>query len=1182
MTRWQHWLMLVCAMVGPTLVRAEGTPTAAEVNFNRDVRPILSNTCYACHGPDEQQRQAELRLDTHEGSLAELPSGARAIVPGKLAESSLYQRITAADPSQRMPPPDAEKQLTPAQVETLRRWIESGAEWRGHWSFEAPTRPPLAKVEREAWPRNAIDHFVLERLEQEGLTPSPEADKRALIRRVTFDLTGLPPTPDEVEAFLLDNEPNAYDRLVDRLLDSQRYGEHMARFWLDAARYGDTHGLHLDNERSMWPYRDWVVRALNENLSFDKFTIWQIAGDLLPQPTLEQQIATGFNRCNVSTSEGGSIEEEFRVRYAIDRVETLGTVFLGLTVGCAVCHDHKYDPIAQREFYQLFAFYNSVADKAMDGNALLPPPAVKTPREGDKVKLDALTAQLREANQQLEAPLPAADAAQQAWATRERLRLQGRWQTLDAARHESRGGATLRKLADQSLLAEGENAASDVYQFEAATFQTAVTALRIEALVDDSLKDKGPGRAANGNFVLSEVEAEAAPLSDPSQAVPVRFVAAVADHYQKEGDYLPAKTIDGVVDGTNGWAVEGNNRHESRTLVLAPATPIGFDGGTVWRIKLRHESQFEQHAIGRVRLAVTGDPTLAATVLGPWHSVGPFSAADGDTAYATAFGPEQEIDLAKGYSAGAGQLNWTPQPSWADGQTLPLPGENCATYLYRTLTAPEARTMTVALGSDDAVKVWLNGAVVHDKKTQRPLKPGEETLTLSLPAGESRLLVKVVNYGGDGAFWFARSGEDAVSPSFEVGPALLAGDQRTPQQQKQLRDYFRARFSPEWQALRQRRDALQTEREEFQENIPSTLVMREANDVRETFVLVRGQYDKQGDKVQPGVPAALPPLDKVAKADRLALAQWLVDPVQPLTARVTVNRFWQQYFGAGLVRTSEDFGAQGEWPSHPALLDWLAVEFRESGWDVKRLHRSIVTSATYRQSSRVTPELLARDRENRLLARGPRFRLDAEMVRDNALFVSGLLVEEFGGRAVKPYQPSGLWEVVAYPTSTTANFVQDHGNALWRRSLYTFWKRTAAPPTMLIFDAPSRESCTVRRPRTNTPLQALALMNDTQFVEAARKLAERALLRQAVDDDDRLRWAFTTCTSRSPQREELAVLQNLLARQRARFSSDAAAAEQLAAAGEAPRDGTLAADELAAWTVVMNLLLNMDETITKG
>ncbi len=870
------------------------------------------------------------------------------------------------------------------------------------------------------------------------------------------------------------------------------------------------------------------------------------------------------------------------MRYAVDRVETLGTVFLGLTVGCAVCHDHKYDPISQREFYQLFAFYNNVADKGMDGNALLPPPAVKTPRREDKEKLEALAERLREANQALEAPLPEVDAAQEAWTARERLRLQGRWQVLDAVRHESRGGAKLQKLPDGSLLAVGDNPATDVYHLEAASFLTAVTALRIEALPDDSLYEKGPGRANNGNFVLSEVEAEVAPLANPSQWTAVRFVAAVADHYQKEGDYLPRKAIDGVVDGTNGWAVEGNKRHEQRTLAVVPSHPVGFEGGTVWRIRLRHESQFGQHAIGRLRVALSGDPALAATSLGPWHSVGPFTAADGDAAFVTTFPPEQEIDLAKGYAAGAGLLNWTPQPGWADGQTIALPGENSATYLYRTLVAGAARTVSVALGSDDAVKVWLNGAVVHEKKVQRPLKPGEDVLALSLPAGENRLLVKVVNYGGEGGIWFARTDEDAISPEFQLGPALLAGDGRTPEQQKQLRDHYRSQFSPQWQALRQRRDALQTESEGLQQAIPSTLVMREADEMRDTFVLVRGQYDQHGDKVLPGVPAALPPLPKESKVDRLALARWFVDPAHPLTARVTVNRYWQQYFGAGLVRTSEDFGAQGEWPSHPALLDWLAVEFRESGWDVKRMQRLIVTSATYRQSSRATPELLARDRENRLLARGPRFRLDAESVRDNALFVSGLLVEEVGGRAVRPYQPPGLWEVVAYPSSTTAKFVQDHGDALWRRSLYTFWKRTAAPPTMLIFDAPSRESCSVRRPRTNTPLQALALMNDVQFVEAARRLAQRTLLQPAADDDGRLRWAFTVCTSRPPQRDELSVLQNLLARQRLRFAQDSAAAEKLVATGEAPRDGSLNVSELAAWTVVMNLLLNMDETITKG
>jgi Protein of unknown function (DUF1553)/Protein of unknown function (DUF1549)/Planctomycete cytochrome C len=871
------WLTFaVCVILA--LASASSAGESGRVSYSRDIRPILSNTCYKCHGPDEKERKAGLRLDIKQGALAKLESGQRAIVPRSSAQSEVYRRLSSSDPDFKMPPPDSGKTISPEQIQLIKRWIDEGAEFHPHWAFVAPKRPAVPRIKTPIDARNPIDRFVIERLQNEGLRPSPPADQATLIRRVTFDLTGLPPTIRELEDFLADDSPNAYGKLVDRLLDSPQYGEQMTRYWLDAARYGDTHGLHLDNERSIWPYRDWLIRSFNADEPYDRFVLEQLAGDLLPHPTLDQRIATGFCRCNVTTGEGGAIEEEFAVRYAVERVETTGTVFLGMTFGCCVCHDHKFDPITQREFYSLYGYFNSLTERGLDGNALLPPPMISA----------ATPEQLRE----IEA------------------------RKKERASVEATIRSTVRKFPYR------------------------------EPIADASFVRAGPGAA-------------------------------------KESPAVDRKS----------------------------------------------------------------------TSLSAWEAS--------------------------------------------------APGEQ---FSFPVLVARALKT-----------------------------------------------------------------------------PA----DQRTTRQKNLLRDYFienvytgsRSIIDP----LHAQLAEAQRRVDESQAEAPSTMVMQDAPERRDAFVLIRGAYDHKDAKVAPTVPAAIgPPLPKDAPPDRLSLARWIIDPRNPLTARVIVNRIWQHDFGAGIVKTAEDFGSQGEWPSHPELLDWLATELVRSGWDLKHIQRLILTSATYRQSSHMTEEQTKRDPENRLLARGPRYRMDAEMIRDEALAVSGLLWPKIGGKSVKPYQPSGLWEAIGYSGSNTVHFVQDTGEALYRRSMYTFWKRTSPPPSLITFDAPSREECVVRRGRTDTPLQALVLMNDEQYVEAARHFAERMLREGGLSFSDRVAYGFLLATSRRLSPDEVRVFEKLYAAQRAVYDRRPDQAMKLLHVGDSAYDAKLDARELAAWTELASVILNLDETVTKG
>ncbi len=1036
-------LLSVAMIVSGSASQADEPPAAppAKVSYNRDIRPILSNNCFKCHGFDARERKAELRLDVAEEAVKPTATGALAIVPGKPDESELVARVFSTDESSLMPPPDSHKKLSDRERDLLRRWIAEGAEYQGHWSFIAPHRPELPAVKNQNWPRSAIDRFVLARLEQEGLQPSVEADRATLIRRLTFDLTGLPPTPAEVDAFLLDNSPDAYEKVVDRLLGSPHYGERLALDWLDAARFADTNGYHIDNGRDMTRWREWVINSFNQNLPFDRFTVEQLAGDLLEGATVEQRVASGFNRNHMINFEGGAIPEEYHTAYIVDRVNTTGTVWLGLSVACSQCHDHKYDPLTQRDYYRLYAFFNNVPENGLDGQKGNSPPFLKVPTSEQQQQLEEHSAAVARIDAQLAGPLPDVDAAQVAWEAETATRQPPVWRTLTAENVTSQGGATFTRLDDGSYLVGGPNPATDIYSF-AVSGVGAVTAVRIEALPDDSLAEKGPGRCHNGNIVLTTFGAGISPAGTPDDVQSLAIKSARADFSQK--DY----PIDAAIDDkpATGWAVHPETG-KPHSAVFALTHPTTVESGMRLSISMLFQSQFAQHQIGRFRISVT-------------------DAAD-------------------------------PH----DGSALP-----------------------------DEIRQIL---------------------------------------------------------------AVASADRSAPQR-AQLQTYYRDHISPRIKELKDQLATAQKSRDEFEKGVPTAMVMQEMEKPRDTFMLLRGQYDKRGDQVTPGVPAALPPLPEGAPGNRLGLARWLVDPAHPLVSRVAVNRYWQMFFGIGLVKTAEDFGSQGELPSHPELLDWLAVEFREptagsgSGtpWDVKALVRMIVTSATYRQASTVHPELLARDPENRLLARAPRARLIAEFIRDQALAVSGLLDGRIGGASVSPYQPAGLWEELAYRDDgknwTAQSYTQSHGADLYRRTMYTFWKRTSPPPTLITFDAPDRETCTVRRSTTNTPLQALVLLNDPTYVEASRKLAERILTEGPATTDDRIAFAFRLATARRPSAAETAVLRRVYDEQLALYRANAEAATKLLAVGESPRNEKLDAAELAAWTTVASMILNLDETVTKG
>jgi Protein of unknown function (DUF1553)/Protein of unknown function (DUF1549)/Planctomycete cytochrome C len=1149
------------------------------VSFNQDIRPILSDKCYACHGPDGKTRKAGLRFDQQESALGVLVSGNRAVVPGDLKASQLFNRIAAESPDDQMPPADFHKQLSRDEIELLGRWISQGAPWEQHWAFIPPKRSPLPEVPDPARVRNPIDYFVSARLAKEGLTPNEEADKRTLIRRATLDLTGLPPTLEEVHAFLGDTKPGAYERVVDRLLQSPAYAEHQARYWLDAARYADTNGYHIDNERYMWRWRDWVIDAFNENKPFDEFTVEQLAGDLLPNPTQDQLIATGFNRNHMVNFEGGAIPEEYRLQYVMDRVNTTSTVWMALTVACAQCHDHKYDPITQKEFYSLGAFFNSIDEIGLDGSQTgNAQPFMPVPSPEQAQELEEKKAKLAELEEVLNRAYPKLDAQQTAWEQNWAEVMTRRWNVATPSDARGDNGTELTVQPDGSVLASGPVPVTDQYTVAVPATMDTITGIRLELLTHDSIPNDKVGRGENGNAILTDftvavVDADGAPIRS------VALKGAAADIEQK--DLEAGKAIDG--DKETGWSSNGQEVPGGRTAVFLPTEPIQLKSGEALQVQLAQESKYEQRVIGRFRLSLSSDPMLEYAIASPWKLIGPFPAGSNEEALDTKRPPEKKIRLEKTYNHG--KLAWESAPDeWMDGAVQPLTGGKGANYLYRTIYAPTARKVTLTLGSSEAIRLWLNGEQVFASEDRKMLRKNEVQKVLSLDAGDNELLLKVVSFGDKSRFFFKLDEAQPGGASFPVRIALAKpAPDRTDAERTSIRETFRTAHMPEWESTREAQAATREQIAALEKEIPSTMVMRERDVPRDTFVLKRGVYDKPGEQVHRVTPAALPPMDDSAPRDRLGLAQWLVSDEQPLTARVTVNRFWQRYFGYGLVKTAEDFGSQGEWPTHPELLDWLAVEFRESGWDVRALHRLIVTSATYRQSSRTTPEKYAVDPDNRLFSRGARFRLDAEEIRDSALAISGLLVPTLGGPSVRPYQPPGLWKEVAYGGNFTAQvFAADTGDALHRRSMYTFWKRTSPPPSMMVFDAPNRETCAVRRSRSNTPLQALTLMNDPQFVEASRVLAERMLREGGAIPATQIAYAFELATGRPIQPREQEILLGVYNQELSVFEQTGKRAEEFLQIGDAAASTTWPPEKLAAMSIVANMVLNLDETITRN
>ncbi len=1168
------------------------------VRYDRDIRPILSDRCFICHGPDPGKRKADLRLDLAEGAT-EMRDGVAPIVPGDPDRSELLRRVACGDPDEVMPPPGSNKRAINAQeLDLLRRWIVEGAKYEPHWAFVAPVRPEVPTVVDGQWPRNGIDNFVLANLERRGLQPSPEAAPEVLLRRAFLDLTGLSPTPAELDAFLADGGADNFERWIQKLLREEpyasRYAERMATPWLDAARYADTSGIHMDAGRSIWPWRDWILAAYRENLPFDRFVTEQIAGDLLPDATAAQRVASGFNRNHVTTDEGGAIAEEYLVEYAVDRAATTGSVFLGLTMGCARCHDHKFDPVSQEEFYRFYAYFDSIEEPGLYSQ--LPDakrafePFMEVPSEDDLKAQTALDQALAHARAQLDQPEPMEAQQLEEFSAELSLTTGMKWAKAAIHAAESSSGAELAVLSDGSVLASGKNPNTDEHTLALRTDQRDLRMISLEALTDASFANGRVGRANNGNAVLSSISAEAISLADPTLRETLRLTWAWADHEQQNGDFRVMNTID--ADPTSGWAVGGHLREGERVALFLAEKPFGFEGGTEVLVTLAYNSVYPSHVLGRVRVDVgaIADAGLALlpTAATTWALVGPFPSSPSES-FDTEFGPEAPGAVRLDRTFGAKELRWKLRSDFRDGELHnDLPADQNASYVGRRVFAPTARSCGVSLGSDDGFRLYVDGVEVAKQKVDRGLALDQNAAKFDIGAGEHEIALKIVNTGGIGGFMWrdqARAGElagDMLLALAPGGPAVQADGNS--ERANRIGRAWRLAFSPAFRAKQDEVDRLTKELAAVRANIPRTMVMKERAMQRETYVLLRGQYDQPDKqrKVERGVPAALGALPEGAPADRRGLAQWLVAPENPLVARVAVNRMWELIFGVGLVSTSEDFGLQGEWPSHPELLDWLALEFQDSRWDVQHMLRLMLQSATYRQSSTRRTEISERDPNNRWLAHFPRQRLSAEGIRDGALYASGLLAEKLGGASVKPYQPEGLWQEVAMPSSNTRVYERGMEADLWRRSLYTYWKRASPPPGLLTFDAPTREFCTIRRATTNTPLQALVLWNDEQYVEAARALAQRTLSAAARDDSERLSTLVRRCTGRAPDARQLQRLAESLAAFRARFASAVDDAKSLITVGASEPDASLDPVELAAWTMISSAILNLDATITKS
>ena len=1035
----------------------------APILFNRDIRPVLSDNCFHCHGPDSGKRKAGLRLDTKEGLFGATKKEGPVVTPGDAAHSALWRRIESKDPEEAMPPADSHKALTATQRALLGRWIAGGAPWQPHWSFLKPTRPEVPKTRDPGWVRNPVDAFVLDRLASVSLAPAPEADRRTLVRRVSLDLTGLPPSSADVEAIVADKSPDWYERYVDRLLDSKAWGEHRARYWLDAARYADTHGLHFDNYREMWPYRDWVIRAFNDNLPFDRFTTEQIAGDLLPDPTDDQLIATGFHRCNVTTNEGGTIADENLANYARDRVETTSWVWLGLTANCSTSHDHKFDPVTMRDFYSMSAFFRNTQQGAFDGNAKDSSPSMVVPQsEADRARWKELPVEIAAAKHRLENRRRDARSDFEAW-------LAG------GTAGKSVAGPSTNGLVAHAVLNDGKG--------DVAALRVGVApATRAPGKVE--WKDGGPlGQApvvkADATFVLGD-------SGDFERDQPFSYGAWV--RVPAGGRYQSALARMDQRDGARGWDLFAHDRN--------------------WAVHLVHAWPDDA-----LKVVTTGDVLHP----GEWQHV--FVTYDGS-------------------------------------------GRASGVSIYVDGTAAKTRVEKDALA--------------HTIRTGVPLRIGQRSHDDLLEGGQ---LQDVRVYARRLDPWDVRS---LAKDGPEIVLAGLPPAQRDAAATQALYDRYLDHRDPGFFLTKAEIARLEAEREAVRKRNPVTHVQREKPDSKPVArVLFRGQYDKPREEVGAGTIASLHPMPEGAPRNRLGLARWLVSPENPLAARVTVNRYWQEVFGTGLVKTTEDFGIVGDNPSNPALLDWLAVEFRDGGWDTKHMFRLLVTSAAYRQSGATTPAKLEKDPANRLLSRGPRFRMDAEMVRDYALATSGLLSRKIGGPSAKPYQPDGVWEAVAMPESNTKKYERERGEGGRRRSLYTFWKRSAPPALMDLFNAPSRETCAVRRERTDTPLQALATLNDPQFVEAARAIAQDSLRTRKEPPAAAAESIARRILLRPLRPDEAAVARDSLDRMRTFYAAHPGEAVRMLGVGDLAPDPRLPAVEVAARTLLANQFLNLDEVLNK-
>jgi len=1137
--RLRGFVLLTIVFCHPALAAQKDV---AKIDFNRDIRPILSDHCYACHGPDEGKRKAGLRLDRKEEAFKTLKSGDHAIVSGDVKRSALAQRVTSRDPDEVMPPPKEGKPLSAGQVELLVRWVKEGAEWKNHWSFIAPEPPALPKVRERKWPRNEIDYFVLERLENEGLKPAPEADKATLIRRASFDLTGLPPTIEEVDAFLADKSPEAYDTLVDRLLGSAHYGERMAVNWLDLARYADTSGYHFDGVRFMWLWRDWVINAFNRNKPYDAFTVEQLAGDLLPNPTREQRIATGFVRNNMTTDEGGADPDEYLNKYAVDRVNTLSAVWLAMTVGCAECHDHKFDPVATREFYQLYAFFNNVPEKGLDRNRTdNPPPRMPLPTPEQAIQFVESDFRLRDAEKTLK------DRENELGETQEK------WERETNARPPP-------KPADEGQLAR-------------VTF-------------DDTLRPSSAG-ATNGD---PKIKVEPKPSVEVESTEGPRFVREDRPEFP-EGRMGKALKFDGKMhidlgplvafERTNAFSYGAWVKVQSDGAILSKMEKKpGYRGFDLYA----NDGRFEVHLVHQLPDDAIKVKTRDKFAVNQWQHVLVTYDGSGKGGGVKLYvgGRSREVEVEKDKLADSIANDEPVRIGSRNGEGNFAGLIDDVRFYDRALSAGDAGLLAfegimpiVAKSGgrrsqeerDDLRRFYKDNYAVDFLRSEAALEKARKTKDDLIKSIPSSMIMEEMDppretfqlIRGD----FRNKGERVAANT----PAFLPPIRKAAVENKDGHLRFTA----------YRSDSAEVQ-------------LADSSGGRNQSGATSGSSSGQASDTPGGSDSAVASSNAnreghvAAPTSRLDLAAWLVSPEHPLTARVTVNRFWAMFFGTGLVKTINDFGSQGEWPSHPELLDWLACRFRDGGgansgsvgpWDVKALVRLMVTSAAYRQSAAVTPGKLEKDPYNRLLSRGPRLQLDAEFVRDNALAVSGLLNAKIGGPSVKPYQPPGIWD------GTDAKYEQDHGDALYRRGMYVFWRRSAHYPPFATFDAPNREVCTFLRQRTQTPLQSLVLMNDPEFVESARALAERVMREEPDDVTRRITRAFRHTLGRVPKSDEITTLQRTYEQQLSNFRSDAKAAEDLLKVGESKLAESIDRPELAAMTAVANVLLNLNETITK-